>query len=224
MNEDNMNEPTIELWNTVDWNLDFESFEWLLHLAFAYNQHLPNSETWRFWPDWPADMIGDVLEESHEDWLSTLRALHFDENVSVKDNTITVIGQYNSQFTFEILSMGHEWFTVILPETVPAPIVERLWKECGEELVECSWIPPQRQERCLGWGNDSSLPRSIFTTILMLKDEYWIWDDATRYHWKRCECCGDSNIYDGARSSEISTPLIDWMCGFCKWQQDIITN
>ena len=86
MDSDNTGEPTIELWDMVDWDLDFESFEWLLHLAFVHNQHLPNSEMWRFWPDWPADMIGDVPEESHEDWLSTLKAIHFDENQKASHN------------------------------------------------------------------------------------------------------------------------------------------
>ena len=224
MNENDTNEPTVELWNNVNWSLDFESFEWLLHLASAYNQHLLESEMWRFWPDWPADMIGDVSEEFHSDWLSTLRAIYFDDSVSVEGNNITVIGQYDSAFSFEILSMNHEWFSVILPDTVPAPIVERLWRENGGELVECTWIPPQRQERCLSWSDHGSLPRSIFSTILMLKDEYWIWENATRYHWRRCSCCGDSGIYDGVRSTEIATSFADWICGFCKWQQDIITN
>ena len=223
MRSDEKGESTMELWDMVDWELDFESFEWFLHLAFVHNQHLPDSEMWRFWPDWPADMIGDVSEDYQEAWLSTLKTIHFDENVSVEGNTITVLGEYASNFSFEILSMDHEWYSVTLPETIPAPIIERLWTEHGK-LAECSWIPPQRLERCLSWDSDGSLPGAVITTILMLKDEYWIWADATEYHWRRCGCCGDSNICDGVRSTEITDSLTSWMCGFCRWQQDIITN
>ena len=34
------NEPLLSSWELVDWDLDFETFEWFLHLCEVNNRHL----------------------------------------------------------------------------------------------------------------------------------------------------------------------------------------
>ncbi|MED5498287.1 MAG: hypothetical protein VX845_01270, partial [Candidatus Thermoplasmatota archaeon] len=59
-----------EAWVDVDWELDFASFEWMVHLAACFNHHLPSNAPWNTWPDWPTDMIGRVPEPHRPGWLS----------------------------------------------------------------------------------------------------------------------------------------------------------
>ena len=44
------NEPLLSSWELVDWDLDFETFEWFFHLCEVNNRHLAGDQ-WVIWPD-----------------------------------------------------------------------------------------------------------------------------------------------------------------------------
>ena len=114
------NEPLLSSWELVDWDLDFETFEWFLHLCEVNNRHLAGNQ-WVIWPDWPSDMPEEVKKEHRQSWLNLLQFIHEREQISVCQNLIRIDGNHGSVFFLEFLGVTIGWGNISLSENPPAP-------------------------------------------------------------------------------------------------------
>ena len=101
-----------DAWIDVDWDLDFTSFEWMVHLAACFNRHLPPNAPWNTWPDWPTDMIGRVPEPHRPGWLSACHLVHRHPSITVKGNTITVTDAHGTARVLEDVDVACRWWHV----------------------------------------------------------------------------------------------------------------
>ena len=106
-----------DAWIDVDWDLDFASFEWMVHLAACFNRHLPPNAPWTEWPDWPTDMIGRVPEIHRPGWLSACHLVHRHHSIAVKGNTITVTDAHGTARVWRTWTSPAGGGTLTSPQT-----------------------------------------------------------------------------------------------------------
>jgi len=212
-NENEKNMIGDEVWELVDWDIDFETFQWLHHLCEVNNRHLEKNEKWVNWPDWPCNMLGDVDENQRGAWLSVLHSIHLNEDISVSGNEIIIIGDHGTTFSLEIMGVSIGWSTVYLPENPPNSIVKLLRSKYGR-ISTCEWVPGHLQSLCLEPNISGVVPTALSSMILLLNHELNIWDIATDYHWEICRWCGDHSTIPG-RLIFDRTPVRS-ICASCR--------
>ena len=201
MKENEKNEKIVNdvaVWDLVDWDLDFETFEWFLHLCEINNRHLEVGNQWTVWPDWPMDMPEDAKEEHHQAWLDLLQFIHVNEQISVCQNLLRVNGDHGTVFFLEFLGVDIGWGNISLSATPPQSVVKILFEKY-ENHPSCKWVPDHLQSLCLEPNSSGIIPTSLNTILLMLIHEVNIWDLATDYHWAVCKWCGDSAFKSGRK-------------------------
>ena len=146
-----------EAWIDVDWDLDFASFEWMVHLAACFNRHLPPNGPWNTWPDWPTDMIGRVPEIHRPGWLSACHLVHRHPSIAVKGNTITVTDAHGTARVLEDVDVTCRWWHVDVTSdwNVPPRIIAALDARHGPSASH-KFVPGQMEQICMGVEDDGS--------------------------------------------------------------------
>ena len=150
-----------EAWIDVDWDLDFASFEWMVHLAACFNRHLPPNAPWNTWPDWPTDMIGRCPKSHARMALGVPpRARH--PSIAVKGNTITVTDAHGTARVLEDVDVTCRWWHVDVTSdwNVPPRIIAALDARHGPSASH-KFVPGQMEQICMGVEDDALLrPRA----------------------------------------------------------------
>ena len=164
-----------EAWIDVDWDLDFASFEWMVHLAACFNRHLPPNGPWNTWPDWPTDMIGRVPEIHRPGWLSACHLVHRHPSIAVKGNTITVTDAHGTARVLEDVDVTCRWWHVdvtsdwnVPPRSSPhwthATARRPHTSSCRGKWSKSAWVlrtmGSLRPRACLG-ASDDARPRGL---------------------------------------------------------------
>ena len=192
------NEPLLSSWELVDWDLDFETFEWFLHLCEVNNRHLAGDK-WVIWPDWPSDMPEEVKKEHRQSWLNLLQFIHEREQISVCQNLIRIDGNHGSVFFLEFLGVTIGWGNISLSENPPDSVVKILLEQYDNH-PSCKIVPGHLQSLCLEPNTSEIVSTSLFSVLMMLIHEVNVWDIATDYHWAVCKWCGDSDFGSGRKT------------------------
>jgi hypothetical protein len=206
-------EKDVVVWDFVDWDLDFETFEWFLHLCEVNNRHLDEGNQWTVWPDWPADMLEDTEVEHRQAWLNLLQFIHENEQISVGQNLLRVEGDHGTVFFLEFLGVDIGWSNISLSENPPHSVVKILFEKY-ENHHFCKWVPDHLQSLCLEPNSSGIIPSSLNTILMMLIHEVNIWDLATNYHWAICKWCGDTSFVSGRKfPSNVIHTVVCVSCG-----------
>jgi hypothetical protein len=186
------------VWDLVNWDIDFETFEWFLHLCEINNRHLETDEKWAIWPDWPSDMPDDVDIEHRQAWLNLLQFIHDNEHISVCQNLVRVNGDHGTTFFLEMLGVESGWGHIPLSQTPPDSVMKIL-EEKYDNHPSCKSVPCHLQHLCLEPDSSGIVPTALSTILMLLINEVNVWDLATDYQWVICEECGNSGYISGRK-------------------------
>ena len=210
-----------EAWNGVDWGLDFESFEWMVHLAACFNRHLPPNAPWTEWPDWPSDMPGRVVDEHRPGWRSALRLVHTHPRISVAKNTVMVSDQRGTARALEDVDVSSRWWHVDVGSAwdVPLDVVAALDAKHGPSPSH-RFVPGQMEQICLGADDDGlSYGLGLATVLQTMLDHVALFSRATNFHAARCRFCRETTYREGLRGQgfEPGNEVL-FACGSCTYE------
>lgn len=210
----------LEAWDAVNWDVKFESLEWLLHLAACFNGQEP---VWSTWPDWPADQVGDVPENERKGWLGTLQYMHEHPHISVFSDVISVTSMEGALWTTEWTGMEHGWTTVDLRDglgpsgDVPAELRAALDRRYGRSESH-AYVPHDWQHLCLDSPAGVPLWMGLRTMLALMHDGLAMYGLATDYHGTKCIHCGDTAYRQGRRGEGCGglapVPVECWTCTY----------
>ena len=207
-----------EAWNDVDWGLDFESFEWMVHLAACFNRHLPPNDPWTEWPEWPGDMPGRVVDEHRPGWLSALRLVHTHPRILVAKNTVTVTDQRGTARALEDVDVSCRWWHVDVGSAwnVPPDVVAALDARHGPSPSH-RFVPGQMEQICLGVDDDGlSYGLGLAAVLQTMLDEVVLFSRATDFHAARCRFCRETTYREGLRGQGfVPGKEVLFACGSC---------
>jgi hypothetical protein len=212
-------------WDDVNWDLDFESFEWMVHLAACFNRHLPSNVPWTVWPDWPHDMLGFVVDDQRAGWLSALRLVHTHPNIAVEGNSITVTDSRGTARELEDVTVSSRWWHVDvgIDWDVPLDVVAALDATYGPSPSH-AFIPGHLQQVCLGIEDDAaSYGLGLSAVLQAMLDGMALFGKATDFHAARCRSCRETTYSEGLRGQGfVSSQEVTSECFWCSWET--VTN
>lgn len=214
-----------DAWDGVNWDLAFESFEWMVHLAACFNRHLSENAPWTTWPDWSSDMPGFVVDEHRPGWLSALRLVHTHPRISVKGNTITVTDSLGTARVLEDVDVSSRWWHVDVWSdwNVPLDVVAVLDAYHGASPSH-RFVPGQMEQICLGVEDDTlSYGIGLAAVLHAMLDGVALFDRATDFHAARCRICRETTYRQGLRGQGFEPGKeVLFTCWSCTWEP--VTN
>ena len=214
-----------DAWDGVNWDLAFESFEWMVHLAACFNRHLSENAPWTAWPDWSSDMPGFVVDEHRPGWLSALRLVHTHPRISVKGNTITVTDSLGTVRALEDVDVSSRWWHVDVWSdwNVPLDVVAALDAHHGASPSH-RFVPGQMEQICLGVEDDTlSYGIGLAAVLHAMLDGVALFDRATDFHAARCRFCRETTYRQGLRGQGFEPGKeVLFACWSCTWEP--VTN
>ena len=99
-------------WENMKWELDLDSFEFIISAFFEYNKN--RNSNWI----WPEDLedISTSLKSDEEltpinknNWLKLAKLICENESISISENTLTIIGKHETVFTFDVSIEFSRW-------------------------------------------------------------------------------------------------------------------
>ena len=208
-----------DAWDGVNWDLAFESFEWMVHLAACFNRHLSENAPWTAWPDWSSDMPGFVVDEHRPGWLSALRLVHTHPRISVKGNTITVTDSLGTVRALEDVDVSSRWWHVDVWSdwNVPLDVVAALDAYHGASPSTGLFLG--RWSRSVwGWRTIRSRTGLVLRQCFMMLDGVALFDRATDFHAARCRFCRETTYRQGLRGQGFEPGKeVLFACWSCTW-------
>lgn len=195
-----MSEDEYDPWDHIDWDLDFETFEWLVHLCdlFNVNEHGEREvDGWTVWPDdWEVAPLSDIPARQRQSWLYVSALVSRSPGIIVSGNEVCVSGRFGSEFKFEMMPNLSDWFCLEHPHCVP--------EELGSGYV------PDSISLCWNCPEEVSFPICLYALLLALLDETKVWEYLTDYSILRCSGCGDTAaIHNNEHEADV------WICYWC---------
>ena len=214
-----------DAWDGVNWDVAFDSFEWMVHLAACFNRHLSENAPWTTWPDWSSDMPGFVVDEHRPGWLSALRLVHTHPRISVKGNTITVTDSLGTVRALEDVDVSSRWWHVDVWSdwNVPLDVVAVLDAYHGASPSH-RFVPGQMEQICLGVEDDTlSYGIGLAAVLHAMLDGVALFDRATDFHAARCRICRETTYRQGLRGQGFEPGKeVLFTCWSCTWEP--VTN
>ncbi|DAC36896.1 MAG TPA: hypothetical protein HA286_02780 [Candidatus Poseidoniaceae archaeon] len=207
-----------EAWEAVNWDLDFGSFEWMVHLAACFNRHLPAGAPWTEWPGWSTDMPGWVQDKNRPGWLSALRLIHTHPRIAVKKSVVSVTSSHGITRELEDVDVSSRWWhvNVNIDWNVPRPLVAALDELHGPSPSH-AFVPGQMEQLCLGVDDDSvSYGLGLSSVLQAMLDEVVLLSQATNFHAAKCRFCHETTYREGLRGQGFPPGKeVLFACGSC---------
>ena len=99
-------------WEHMKWELDLDSFEFIISAFEEYNRE--SSSGWL----WPEDIEkismsmkseGDLTSVQKSEWIDFAKSICESDSISISENTFTIIGKHGSKFTFDASLEFSRW-------------------------------------------------------------------------------------------------------------------
>ena len=107
----------------IDHNGELNNIEKFMTIFVAYNQeNIAEDRDWNNWPEWEfcltelkdalhfeQDDDSEEVVQERKDWLTLMQFIHDSDAISLNDYTITIQGDFGTQFRFELGLVDEVW-------------------------------------------------------------------------------------------------------------------
>ena len=99
-------------WEHMKWELDLNSFEFIISAFMEYNRY--GGSDWL----WPEDIEevstslkaeGNLTLEQKKEWIAFAKLICGNKSISISENTFTIIGKHGSKFSFDASLEFSRW-------------------------------------------------------------------------------------------------------------------